>query len=59
MTEEQHLRAQLAELHRSYLTAVEPIVKRLAEIEAAKPFDPRLVLLRARDLMAARMEEQA
>lgn len=40
MNEEQRLYQQLADLHRDYQRQAEPILKRLAEIEACKP--PRL-----------------
>lgn len=52
MNEEQRLRAQLAELHRQHQLACEPIVKRLAQIEACKA--PRIVTVQPygkRDLM--------
>lgn len=35
--EEDYLKWQLAELHRSYLTAAQPILTRLAAIESCKP----------------------
>lgn len=45
MNEEQYLRGQLVELHRSYQKACEPIVKRLAAIESMKPPQPMLFSL--------------
>lgn len=37
MTEEQSLREELIILHRHYMEACEPIIKRLAAIERMKP----------------------
>ena len=43
MTEEEYLRKQLADLEASYRKAAEPIIKRLAAIEAKKPPKPFIV----------------
>lgn len=43
MTEEQSLREQLIILHRHYMEACEPIIRRLAAIESMKP--PSLITL--------------
>jgi len=42
MTEEQELRAQLAEIYRQHQKACEPIIRRLAAIHARKT--PRLII---------------
>lgn len=36
-SEEEYLRAHIAELHRSYSEAIKPFVERLMAIEASKP----------------------
>lgn len=40
MTEEQYYREQLAMLHREYQKATEPIIRRLAAIDAMKQPEP-------------------
>ena len=49
MNEEHLLRQQLAYLHQEYRRKAEPIIQRLAEIEACKP--PRLSVF-AQELIA-------
>jgi hypothetical protein len=39
-TEEQELRWMLNELHKDYQKKIQPIVKRLQKIDAARPFPP-------------------
>ncbi|QGH74953.1 hypothetical protein MAL1_00207 [Bacteriophage DSS3_MAL1] len=57
-TEEDHLRESLAELQRQYRRAAEPIVQRLAELEARKPVIMHLDLSQIEARVLAHLQQK-